>query len=76
MNRANRSYTEVWGCKSEESACFPQVFGITQFDECESFGKVIIQGAIEDQGIGNKVVCADAVAAMGVGKEDEPGVGC
>jgi hypothetical protein len=30
----------------------------------------------EDEGIGGKVVCAGAVAAVGVGKADEPGVGC
>ena len=37
---------------------------------------VIVQGAIEEQGIGSKVVCADSVAVMGVGEDNESGFGC
>ena len=55
---------------------FPQIFGISQFDQGETLVMVIIHGAIEDQGIGGKVVCAGAVAAVGVGEEDESGLGC
>jgi len=54
----------------------PQVFGISQFDQGETFGMVIVQGAIENQGIGGKVVCAGAVTTVGVGEENESGVGC
>ncbi|MGD9972909.1 MAG: hypothetical protein AB7S77_07615 [Desulfatirhabdiaceae bacterium] len=47
------------------------LFGISQFDQGEAFGMVIVQEAIEDQGIGGKVVCAGAVAAKGVGDKNE-----
>jgi len=59
-----------------KSLVFPQIFGISQFDQGETFGMIIVQGAIEDQGIGGKVVCAGAVAAVGVGEENESGFGC
>ena len=55
---------------------FPQIFGFSQFDQGEAFGMVIVQGAIEDQGIGGKIVCAGSIAAVGVGEENESGFGC
>jgi hypothetical protein len=35
-----------------------------------------IRSTCEDQGFGGKVVCAGAVAAVGVGEENESGFGC
>ena len=53
----------------------PEFFRIAQLDQRESFRKVIIEGAFEDQRIGGKVVGAAPVAAVGIGKDNKPGIG-
>ena len=58
-----------------EAFDFPEFFRIAQLDQRESFRKVIVEGAFEDQRIGGKVIGAGPVATVGIGKDDKPGIG-
>jgi hypothetical protein len=56
-----------------ELSVFQQLFGIAQLDQGVAFGKVVIERAFEQLGIGRKIVRPAAVAPVGIGKQDKFG---
>jgi len=58
-----------------EALDLPELLPVAQFDQREPLGKVMVEGAFEDQRIGGKIIGPAPVAAMGVGKKNKPGIG-